>query len=99
LKGGASSAADDYPISTPTQFRVQFDLTAGVTRFTDTVQTATGAGLKANVENMTLIGSAHVNGAGNTDANLILGNTGNNKLSGGRAAPAAMRWRAATTRS
>src|SRR5688572_16807559 len=35
LTGGAASAADDYPISTPTQFRVQFDLTSAVTRFID----------------------------------------------------------------
>ncbi len=38
--------------------------------------------LPANVENLTLIGSSPVNGAGNDLANLIIGNGYNNRLSG-----------------
>ena len=36
-----------------------------------------------NVENLTLTGSANINGTGNTLANIITGNSGNNILDGG----------------
>ena len=39
--------------------------------------------LGANVENLTLTGSANINGTGNGDANVITGNTGSNILDGG----------------
>ena len=50
---------------------------------TDTVQTAITYTLTANVENLTLTGSANVNGTGNTLANVITGNSGANVLDGG----------------
>ena len=39
--------------------------------------------LAANVENLTLTGSAAINGTGNTLANVITGNTAGNRLDGG----------------
>jgi Ca2+-binding RTX toxin-like protein len=39
--------------------------------------------LGANVENLTLIGTAAINGTGNALANMIIGNTGANILNGG----------------
>ena len=39
--------------------------------------------LAANVENLTLTGSAAINGTGNTLANVMLGNSGANTLDGG----------------
>lgn len=39
--------------------------------------------LGANLENLTLTGSANINGTGNTLANVLTGNSGNNTLNGG----------------
>jgi Ca2+-binding RTX toxin-like protein len=50
---------------------------------TDTVQSAVTWSLGANVENLALVGSAAVNGTGNTLANVLTGNAGNNALIGG----------------
>ncbi|MDZ3837326.1 MAG: calcium-binding protein [Rhodospirillales bacterium] len=53
---------------------------------TDTVQSAVEFRLGANVENLTLTGSAAINGTGNTLANILVGNTGQNTLNGGAGA-------------
>jgi len=50
---------------------------------TDLVNASVTFTLGANVENLTLTGSAAINGTGNTVANAITGNTGANTLSGG----------------
>ena len=49
---------------------------------TDLVQSSVDHTLSAEVENLTLTGSANINGTGNTSANDITGNDGNNKLFG-----------------
>ncbi len=50
---------------------------------TDTVQASVSYSLSSNVENLTLTGSDAINGAGNTQDNMIVGNGAANSLSGG----------------
>ncbi|MBA4490640.1 calcium-binding protein [Paracoccus sp. S1E-3] len=48
----------------------------------DRVQSSATFALSANVENLTLTGTAHINGTGNGSANTLTGNGGNNTLNG-----------------
>jgi Ca2+-binding RTX toxin-like protein len=52
----------------------------------DTVQTLVTATLQANVEALTLLGSAAINGTGNSANNLLIGNSSANVLDGGAGA-------------
>ncbi|MDI1278941.1 calcium-binding protein, partial [Methylobacter sp.] len=53
---------------------------------TDTIQSSVTYTLSDNIENLTLTGTAAINGTGNTLDNLLLGNSGKNLLDGGMGA-------------
>ena len=59
---------------------------------TDTVQTTVTRTLEANVENLTLIGTAAIDGTGNTLANVLTGNSEANVLDGGLGADTLSGW-------
>ena len=77
LNGGAGN--DTYTVDS-----VGDVVTEALNAGTDLVQsTAANFTLAANVENLTLLGSAAINGTGNTLANVLTGNNGVNILVGG----------------
>jgi Ca2+-binding RTX toxin-like protein len=49
---------------------------------TDTVMISTSYTLSGNIENLTLLGTANLNGTGSSVVNVITGNSGNNSLDG-----------------
>ncbi len=81
LTGGAGD--DTYVVDSGKDKVVETDSTA--TGGTDTVETSISFSIATapNVENLTLTGTANINGFGNALGNTITGNDGNNYLDGG----------------
>ena len=75
LKGGAGN--DTYVVDIATDV-----VTELASEGTDLVQSGVTLTLAANVENLTLTGSAAINGTGNTLDNTLTGNTADNILAG-----------------
>ena len=85
LDGGAGAdrmlgglGNDTYVVDASTDI-----VTENVGEGTDTVQSGITYTLGANVENLTLTGTAAINGSGNALNNVLIGNSGVNTLSGG----------------
>ncbi|WP_252381142.1 beta strand repeat-containing protein [Desulfovulcanus ferrireducens] len=74
----AGGAGDDTYIADNTGDRV----TEGANAGTDLVYSSVSHTLSANVENLTLTGTANINGMGNNLNNVIIGNTADNRLYG-----------------
>ncbi|MEO8344905.1 MAG: calcium-binding protein [Betaproteobacteria bacterium] len=76
LVGGTGN--DTYVVDVATDV-----VTEAASAGTDLVQSSVTYTLGANVENLTLTGTAAINGTGNTVANVLTGNSGDNVLTGG----------------
>ncbi len=77
--GGAGN--DTYVVDGTTDV-----VTEGTSAGTDTVESSITYTLGANVENLTLTGTAAINATGNTLANALTGNSAANQLNGGTGA-------------
>ncbi|BAU42034.1 calcium-binding protein [Leptolyngbya sp. O-77] len=75
MRGGAGN--DTYIVNSPSDIVVELP-NQGI----DEVRSFITYTLPANVENLTLLGTANINGTGNGLNNVITGNTGNNFLFG-----------------
>ena len=76
LTGGAGN--DTYMVDNTADV-----VTEALNQGTDLVQSSASYTLSVNLENLTLTGSAAINGTGNAQDNSMLGNAGNNILTGG----------------
>lgn len=77
MEGGAGN--DTYVVDNAYDWVMETSATGG----TDLVQASVSHALATNVENLTLTGTAAVNGSGNTLANILIGNAANNVLDAG----------------
>jgi len=89
LDGGAgvdtmngSTGDDTYVVDNTSDIVTESSSSGGI----DTLLSSVTRTLGSNQENLTLTGTAAINGTGNTLANVITGNSGNNTLSGGTGA-------------
>ena len=84
LNGGAGADALVGGIGDDTYFvdNVADAITELFSEGTDSVQSTVTYSLSANVENLMLMGTATVNGTGNTSNNMLTGNAANNILDG-----------------
>lgn len=78
LRGGLGN--DTYIISADDVSDVIIEL---ANEGMDIIESYSSYALGDNLENLTLLGTSHINGAGNSLANTIIGNEGNNVLQGG----------------
>lgn len=84
LDGGAgvdtlagAGGDDTYIVDLPTDF-ISEQAAGG----TDTVQSTVNFTLRPNIENLTLLGTANLQGIGNGENNILIGNSGANRLNG-----------------
>ncbi|TND06010.1 MAG: Hemolysin-type calcium-binding repeat 2 copies family protein [Rhodocyclaceae bacterium] len=84
-----TETVDDYGTTTTSTATTTYASASGFDTVTeaasggiDTVETDYSYALSANLENLTLTGSAAVNGTGNAANNLLIGNSANNSLNG-----------------
>jgi Ca2+-binding RTX toxin-like protein len=84
LNDGINEANETFTLKLTTPTNATLGATTIVTTtITDTLSATTTTTLPANVENLTLIGTAAINGIGNAGNNTLTGNAGKNTLSGG----------------
>jgi serralysin len=79
MEGGLGD--DSYHVDSPGD-RVIEQANADEFFNTDTVLSTVSYTLPSNVENLTLTGTRDINGTGNAESNVLIGNAGDNKLNG-----------------
>jgi Ca2+-binding RTX toxin-like protein len=78
MEGG--SGDDSYYVDSPGDLIIEQANADG--SFGDTVFSTVSYTLPNNVENLTLTGTRNINGTGNNESNTLIGNIGDNKLTG-----------------
>ncbi len=80
----ATAEADEkFTVTLTNPVGATIPFVTGTVTITDTVTSAATATLAATKTNLTLTGTANVNGTGNSGNNTVTGNSGNNQLDGG----------------
>ncbi|MFO0053334.1 MAG: Calx-beta domain-containing protein, partial [Dolichospermum sp.] len=82
LNDSLNEAQETFNLTLSSPTNAQLGTATVTTTITDTLVTAATTTLAANVENLTLTGTAAINGTGNTGNNVLIGNSANNTLTG-----------------
>ncbi|MDZ8186618.1 MAG: Calx-beta domain-containing protein [Nostoc sp. ChiSLP02] len=84
LNDSLNEANETFTLNLASPTNASLGTTKSVTTtITDTLTASATTTLPTNVENLTLTGTAAINGTGNAGNNILKGNSGNNILSGG----------------
>lgn len=83
LNDALSEANETFKVVLSNPTNASLAKTTAVVTITDTLSSNTTTTLPTTVENLTLTGTANINGTGNSGNNIITGNSGNNTLNGG----------------
>ncbi|MDB9390714.1 beta strand repeat-containing protein [Microcystis aeruginosa] len=82
LNDNLNEANETFAINLSNPVNATLTNNQGIVTISDTLTANVTTTLPANVENLTLTGTANINGTGNTLNNIITGNSGNNILNG-----------------
>ncbi|WP_375329244.1 Calx-beta domain-containing protein [Microcystis sp. BLCC-F210] len=82
LNDNLNEANETFAINLSNPINATLTNNKGIVTISDTLTANVTTTLPANVENLTLTGSANINGTGNKLNNIITGNSGNNILNG-----------------
>ncbi|ARI83227.1 hypothetical protein IQ224_14175 [Microcystis sp. LEGE 00066] len=82
LNDNLNEANETFAINLSNPVNATLTNNKGIVTISDTLTANVTTTLPANVENLTLTGSANINGTGNAGNNKITGNSGNNQING-----------------
>ncbi len=82
LNDNLNEANETFAINLSNPVNATLTNNKGIVTISDTLTANVTTTLPANVENLTLTGTANINGTGNAGNNKITGNSGNNQING-----------------